>query len=627
MTRICGSINAMGMGDLSEHLQAGDTAIHFDDAVSRRSVQTPVHAVSCYTSTTRLAGNSAIVHGRLRWEDTTLAKLGRERGNAHALLVAYEKHGTKFLSLLRGEFALVIQDADRRRALVAIDRMGIQPLCYCRTASGRIVFGSTTDMVRRHPDVAAEIDPQSLFDYIYFHFVPSPGTIYREIHKLEPAQYVIFEGGKLESGYYWRPDFRENASRADLAVLKRDLKDNLRASVMHCEPDKHTGAFLSGGLDSSTVCGLLAETSEQRIPAYTIGFEATGYDEIEYARIAARHFKLDLHEYYVTPEDIVEAIPLIARAYDEPFGNSSAIPALFCARLAREHGSRILLAGDGGDELFGGNTRYVKQQVFDLYSLLPGWLRGRLLEPLIMRPNGVQQLPLLRKALSYIDQARLPMPERMESYNYLRRTPLDAIFDSDFLGSIDTGHPLALLDQTYRDAPAQSLLNRMLYLDWKITLADNDLRKVMRTCETAGVEVRFPMVDETLVDFSTRVPTRLKINRFRLRHFYKQALDDFLPAAIINKSKHGFGLPFGEWLKTSVKLQGLVHSSLSALKQRSIFRPTFIDTLAATHRTEHAAYYGTMIWVLVMLEQWFQEHRSVSTMTHVSTPDTSLRVD
>jgi asparagine synthase (glutamine-hydrolysing) len=555
-------------------------------------------------------GMFATVVGRLRWEDDAmLACHARDYGNAHALLTAYQKHGTGCLQLLRGDFALAIMDSARRSALLAIDRMGIQPLYYGVTVKGQLVFGTTTDLVRTHPDVGAEIDPQALFDYVYFHLVPGPGTIYRDIYKLQPAQYVQYrDDGKLQFGHYWRPRFREDNFGADVAILEQELKETLRASVMRCAPDDQTGAFLSGGLDSSTVCGLLAKASDQQTHAYTIGFKATGYDEMEYARIAARHFNLILHEYYITPTDIVEAIPCIAHAYDEPFGNSSAVPTLFCARLARQHGSRVMLAGDGGDELFAGNTRYVKQKVFELYSLVPGWLRGRLLEALLTQSRIARRLPLLRKACSYIDQARMPMPGRTESYNYLHRTPLAIVFEGDFLESVDVGHPLAMLNEVYGDAPAQSMLNRMLYLDWKFTLADNDLRKVMRMCATGGVEVRFPMLDEALVDFSLRVPPCLKVKGFRLRYFYKQALDDFLPRGIIRKSKHGFGLPFGEWLKASAKLQDLIYSSLHALKAYGVIRATFIDSLIATHRNDHAAYHGTMIWILALLEQWFQQH-------------------
>lgn len=609
MARICGWMKTRRTRSIPE------------DGFAKMRAELSSEGFACETSETTglyvlnggiASANEADLHaaicGRPRWDDHVLAAQADAQGNAHALLAAYRQDGADCLRHLRGDFALAIVDAEQDSLLLAIDRMGIRPLCYTVSVEGHLIFGSTTKLVRRHPRVVAEIDPQSVFDYVYFHFVPSPNTIHRSIYKLEPAQYVLYRDGKLQSARYWRPTFCEQANGVDARALSLELRDILRASVVRCVQDDRTGAFLSGGLDSSTVSGLLAEASERPTHAYTIGFAAAGYDEMEYARTAARHFGLVLHEYYVTPADVVEAIPRVARAYDEPFGNSSAVPALLCAGLARQHGSDVLLAGDGGDELFAGNTRYVKQKIFERYSLVPAWMRSRLIEPLLMRPERRLPTSLPRKIRSYVEQARLPMPRRGESYNYLHRIALEPIFEGDFLNSVDPEHPLTLLTTVYADAPARSLLNRMLYLDWKFTLADNDLRKVMQMCEAAGVAVRFPMLDEALVDFSLRVPPNLKIKGSKLRHFYKLAMKDFLPAQIIAKSKHGFGLPFGQWLKTSPQMQDLIYSSLESLKTRGIIRPDFIDTLIATHRTGHAAYYGTMIWILAMLEQWFQQH-------------------
>lgn len=560
------------------------------------------------TAVERDVGVVVAIRGRLAWENSEFADNARINGDARALLDAYQRHGAGCLPRLRGDFALTIIDSTRHTALIAIDRMGIQTLCYSINARGDLVFGTSADQVLRHPDITTDLAPQSLFNYVYFHFLPSPDSIYKDIRKLEPGQFLSCHDGRIETGRYWQPRFYNGSEKTHDASLEKELRDGLRAAVRRCAPDDNTGAFLSGGLDSSTVCGLLSEQQPEHAHAYSMGFDASGYDEMEYARIAARHFGLSLHEYYVTPNDIVDAIPRVARAYDEPFGNSSAIPTLLCAQFAHEQGSSVLLAGDGGDELFAGNSRYVKQQIFEMYHHAPRWLRRGVLEPLLIDSGIAARVPGLAKGRSYIEQARLPMPARTESYNLLNRVSLETVFDRDFLSTIDTRHPLTLLERTYNAAPAESMLDRMLFLDWKFTLADNDLRKVRRMCEIAGVEVRFPMLDEALVDLSARVPPTLKIRRLRLRHFYKQALKDYLPAAIINKTKHGFGLPFGAWLKSTPALQDQIFSSLSDLRKREIFNPGYIDTLIKSHRSGHAAYYGTMIWVLAMLEQWFIHH-------------------
>jgi asparagine synthase (glutamine-hydrolysing) len=436
--------------------------------------------------------------------------------------------------------------------------------------------------------------------------IPSPGTVYRSIAKLERATLLVFADGRLQTRRTWTPVFVER-SDTPLETLAAELRALLRDAVRRSHPDETTASFLSGGLDSSTVCGVHRELAGHITPAYTIGFSAAGYDEMEYARIAARGFGLDLREHYVTPEDIAGSLREIARAYDEPFGNSSAVPTLACARRARADGIRVMLAGDGGDEIFAGNERYLRQSVFEYYGRIPAEVRERIIEPLARALPDERGPQALRKLRSYVEQAREPMPARLETYNFLHRMAPDGVFEPAFLARVDTRHPPAQLASTYAEAPAAALVNRMMYLDWKMTLADNDLRKVGRMCELAGVEVRYPMLDDALIDFSVRVPADLKLKPRGLRWFYKRALDGFLPREIIEKKKHGFGLPFGVWLASSPPLHAIIHDSLAALEKRGIFQPAFVRKLLASHRDEHAAYYGGLVWVLAMLEVWMQE--------------------
>ncbi len=545
--------------------------------------------------------------GDIRWQDKDLADHAGQYGDAATLIRAYRKHGADFLARLHGRYVIVISEPEAGRCLLATDRIGTLPLYYTLQAGKIFRFASSMRALRSHPDVSGEINPQSLYDYTYFHVIPSPDTIYKGISKLEPAQYVLCEQGRLSTHYYWTPDF--NAIRKDSpAVLGQALRDTLQNSLSTLAPFDDTGCFLSGGLDSSTVTGMFSRLQDAPVDAFSIGFSEPGYDEMAYARITAKHFGANLHEYYVTPDDIVEAIPVIAAAYDEPFGNSSAIPAYFCARLASQHGKKRLLAGDGGDEIFAGNERYAKQKLFDIYQKIPGAIRTAILEPLFVANPASQWLPPTRKLRSYIEQARMPMPERMESYNFLKRTPLDSIFNAAFLDSVDTHHPDDKLAQVYNRVDTDSLIDRMLYLDWKITLADNDLWKVNRMCELAGIQVEYPMLDDRLVEFSTTIDPGLKLKGQKLRYFYKQSLSNFLPMEIINKPKHGFGLPFGQWLKKSDRLQEIIYSNLRDMKQRKLFHDTFIDNLIHSHQTGHAAYYGSMVWTVAILEQWFSEH-------------------
>jgi asparagine synthase (glutamine-hydrolysing) len=304
-------------------------------------------------------------------------------------------------------------------------------------------------------------------------------------------------------------------------------------------------------------------------------------------------------------------VPKIAEAYDEPFGNSSAVPTFCCARLAKSHGMNHLLAGDGGDELFGGNERYVRHKLFELFWKLPAWLRTAV-DPLSTTFGGASAPAPLRKLSSYVRQAKVPLPERFESWNLIYREGAATIFDPAFLAAIDTEHPIRRMREAWESCPSKELLDRMLWYDWKYTLADNDLRKVSRMCELAGIRVSYPMLDEEVVALSTKVPSRAKISGTELRTFFKNSVRVLLPEVIVDKQKHGFGLPFGQWLKTDSFLQQLVYDSLSALKKRDIVSRSFIERVVDEHRAGDAGYYGYAIWDMLMLEQWLQSFARAS---------------
>ncbi|OOG22751.1 asparagine synthase [Thioalkalivibrio denitrificans] len=546
------------------------------------------------------AGLWIAIQGYPRWSEPRLEKEDRARGSGGAIAAAYRERGERLFELIRGSFSLVLVDTVRGRVIAAVDRTGQRQL-YHATHGEHLAIATTAGGALAAAGLDRRLAHQQLFHYLYFHMIPAPGTAFEGVHKLPGAHFLGWQGGEAKVAPYWVPEFSEPASAS-----AAELMDLLRKAVGHAAQGESIGAFLSGGLDSSTVSGLLAELRPGEADTYSIGFDAEGYDEMAYARIAMRHFGTRAHEYYVTPEDVVGTVPKIAAAYDEPFGNSSALPAYFCARMAADAGTRHLLAGDGGDELFAGNERYAKQGVFERWGRLPGSLRKGVLEPVLTnlpgRPN------VLRKARSYVEQARTPLPDRLQSYNFLHRLDPAEVLTGDFLETIDLDAPLELQRSTYRRPAHASALNRMMYLDWQITLADNDLRKVTRMCELADIEVSFPMLDDDLVEYSLRIPSRLKLRNGRLRHFYKEATKDFLPREIIDKRKHGFGLPFGVWMGRHAPLRDLAYDSLSNLKKRGYIRPEFIDEAIRLHREGHAGYYGELIWVLMMLELWMEGH-------------------
>ena len=544
--------------------------------------------------------------GAPRFARPDLNRLHLSSGAIAAWRQAFATLGTQSAASVKGEFAVALDTATGGTYL-AVDRFAIHTLCY-RIQGGRLRFASRADDLADNGDgTRAEIDPQAIFDYLFFHVIPSPRTVFKGIYRLPPGHFALFKDNKLTIERYWTPRFAEIAN-GDFGSLRDEFRQILRDSVAERLPQGEPPAcFLSGGTDSSTVAGVAREVTGTAPKCYSIGFEAEGYDEMAYARIAAKHFGCEHHEYYVTPADLVRSIPDVAAHYDQPFGNSSAVPAYYCAMRAKQDGVNTLLAGDGGDELFGGNTRYAKERMFGWYSHIPASLRSAVMEPLF--DNGLARvLPLVRKASSYVAQARVPMPDRMQSYNLLFRLGLTEMLSPAFLAQVDTDAPRQAQRMVWDEVNEGRLVNRMLAFDWRYTLADNDLPKVIGTTALAKVEVGFPLLDTRLLDFSLKLPTNYKLKGFKLRWFFKEALRGFLPDEILTKKKQGFGLPFGVWAVRDPALMALASDSLRSIAARGIVNPAFIESLLGNRLKEHAGYYGEMVWILMMLEQWLRRH-------------------
>lgn len=503
------------------------------------------------------------------------------------------------LAKVGGGFAVAVQRADGA-IWMAVDRFAVETLCW-RIEDGVLRIATRADQLG-----AEQIEAQALFDYLHFHAIPSPHTVFSGVQRLPAGHWALFKDGKIEVKPFWKPDFRPQA-KPDFVALKEEFRRLVQQGVKRSLGNHKAACFLSGGTDSSTVAGMLARLGGSKPDSYSIGFEAEGYDEMEYARLAAKHFGTNHHEYYVTADDLVREIPHVAAAIDQPFGNSSLLPAFCCAKLAHSDGVTRLLAGDGGDELFGGNARYAKQRVFGWYQNVPGFLRAGLLEPLLMHtPLGT--LPLARKGRSYIEQAGTPMPDRLDLYNLLTRIGRGEVLTPEFLARVDQAEPLGLQRQVWNSVPEANELDRQLAFDWRFTLAESDLPKVRQACLLAGVEVGFPLLDDDLLAFSLLLPEEYKLKGNQLRWFFKEALRGFLPDEIITKSKHGFGLPFGVWCTRHAALRELAESSVQGLVGRGWVRADFARRLFAELLPAHPGYYGEMVWILMMLEQWLQAH-------------------
>ena len=546
-------------------------------------------------------GLAAALYGRPRFMDDELAFIARDQNAVVAVAHGWLRHGEKLPTLMRGNFAFAVLEPIKKKAFLALDRTGAERLCYAKHGN-HLAFGTSAQSVAAHPAIGRNIDPQAIYDYLYFHVIPAPRSLYLGVRKLLPGQYATLKNGQLSTGFYWQADY--TPADADFDSQQRDFRSTLDQAVRDADAPA-TAAFLSGGTDSSTVVGMLTAARGAPVDTFSIGFDAAGFDEMEYARCAAERYRCHSHEYYLKPADIVTAIPVIAREYDEPFGNNSAVPTFFCAKAAHEAGFEHMFAGDGGDEIFGGNARYAKQRLFEAYAQLPALLRHGLIEPFARLPGLSDRFPLA-KLKSYVAQAQVGLPLRLESYNFLHRTPLNQIFTADFIRTVDPASTDAALTEVYERTNSDHYINRLMHLDLKFTLADNDLRKVGTMTEAAGIEVRYPLLDDRMVAFANHLPVDYKVRGQKLRWFFKEALTDLLPEKIINKSKHGFGLPFGVWSTQYAPLGDVVGDSLTSFKQRGWIQPAYLDHMLAMQRSQHASYYGVMIWVMMMLEQWLQ---------------------
>jgi asparagine synthase (glutamine-hydrolysing) len=527
---------------------------------------------------------------------------------AQRLAWLYRLRGASFLHDLEGAFALALWDESSRRLLLAIDRMGIKGLCWTQEQE-RFIFAPQPSAIRAAQRKPADANQAALMQYLLFSVVPAPLTAFEGIAKLRPGHLLTFTNGTVREECYWDVAYDEDNSLDEASWTSR-VREGLRAAV-HRQLEgcalESTGAYLSGGTDSSSVVAFM---SERFTPTHTfsVHFRELGYSEIGYARTAADRYHAAHHEKCLVPGDAAAAMQQILAYYDEPFANSSAFGAYACAKMARESGVDTLLAGDGGDEIFAGNERYASDKHFSIYHTVPAWMRRGVIEPLAsLLPDGDGSLGLPKR---YLRRANIPNPRRIFSYGlYLSLRP-EEVFDPAFLLRVPSEHWMDIAEGHFRTPRGASELNRLMYLDLKLILADNDLRKVSGTAELSGVRVRYPMLDAELVQLAARIPSRLKLRGFKKRYIFKKAMGGILPDQVLNKQKHGFGVPLSHWFLQEPELESLLQDVLhdSQTRSRGYFRPEFLGRLAELHRLGDAGYYGEALWYIVSLELWHRLH-------------------
>jgi asparagine synthase (glutamine-hydrolysing) len=538
-----------------------------------------------------------------------LERLARGRERRHLLCALYELEGPRFVRRLRGSFALALWDARARRLVLAVDHFGIRRLYHAR-AAGLTAFADRPGALRGLPGLAGAVAPAAVYDYLNFGFVPAPASIYRGIERLAPGHLTVVGENRTETEAYWDLRYDERPlARADAARAVYRATEQAVAAALRGTAPKETGAYLSGGTDSSTVVGLAQRLTGERPNAFSIGFYEEPYDELAYAELAARHFGAAHYVRKVEPAEALSAVSVLVDAYDEPFGNNSAIGTYFCARLAADCGVSLLLAGDGGDEIFGGNERYRTDRLYAAYHRIPAVVRRGLLEPVLRAfPDG--GLSLLGKAQRYVHRANVPNPRRFYSWEFFFAQDGAALLAPDFLASVERQSPYTVVLRHWARAAALAELNRLLYLDLKLTIGDNDLLKVTRTAELTGVGVRFPLLDVTLVELTASLPARFKVRGLEKRYLFKRAFRDLLPGAILTKRKHGFGVPTSLWLRHHPGFRDLARDTLLAPDAwvRAYFSGDGLRRLFALHAADPTPYYGDQLWRVLMLELWARRH-------------------
>ena len=571
----------------------------------------------------RLNGHSVAlaIHGRLYNAGELQASEGRDATLPASLLDLYVHEGMKFLERLRGEFALAIWDGREGALFLITDRFRVEPLFYLEDGE-KLVFASRTKSILANPMlIDRSLDLVSVVDVMAFSSVCTPRTIFQKIKKIPPGSVLKYRDGVVSVGSYWDINFRKpsKAREEELATtLKFMMEDAVSARLQSDQASCRIGAFLSGGVDSSTVTGLLTKLTKGPVKSFTIGFGEERFNEMEFARIAARHYKSEHHEYFVTPDDVSEAITVMMEAFDEPFANASAVPTYFCAKLAKENDRDVLYAGDGGDEIFGGNERYGDQRIFEYYAMFPKWLRDRFIEPTVGLLADHVGGRVFISGKKYIRRANIPYPQRLTSYGVFNVIPMGDLMSAGVLDAVGRQYdPYSPINMLYHEAQATAELDRQLYVDLKHAIADSDLFKVTRMAHAAGVTVRFPFLDHRLAEFAASVPADVKMRGTELRSFFKKAYADFLPESTRTKSKHGFGLPIPVWLRTNSRLNDMMHDLVLSPKsvQRGFFQKKMLEHMLDAHRQDTTSFYGTLLWNVMVLELWCRSHLDRAPLT------------
>ena len=525
----------------------------------------------------------------------------RTGSDTEVIVHGYEEWGERCVERFRGMFAFAIWDSRARRLVLVRDRLGVKPLYYAELPGRGVVFGSELKALVEDPEVPRDWRADAIDAYLTLLYIPAPMTVYRGIQKLPAAHVLVAEKGGIRTFRYWDLAFPGggDASREDEYLERLDTL--LRESVaLRQISDVPLGAFLSGGIDSTAVVSYMVDTSPRPPVTISVGFDHAAYDELAVARRVAAHLGCEFHERTVAP-DVAALLPKLAWHFDEPFADSSAIPTYYVSKAARELVT-VALSGDGGDELWAGYSRHRVEQweqraraALGPARIAAGWL-GRAL-PLTVK--GARAL----RHLAYQPEHGYAVKH---AYGMFEPDAKSRLYAKDFAAETAAADPFAAFRDIYRRCPSADPLDRALYTDVHTYMVDDILTKVDRMSMAVSLEAREPLLDHKLLEFAASVPAALKLRHGRSKYLLRKAIARRVPPEIVERGKHGFEAPIGEWLRGPLAplADGLLTDN--RLRDRGIFNAAEVSRLWTEHRTGRADH-RHRLWQLIMLELWFRQ--------------------
>ncbi len=526
----------------------------------------------------------------------------KTRSDSEVLVHLYEEHGDAFVRRLEGMFAFALWDSRRRRLLLGRDRLGIKPLYYVE-ADGRLFFASEAKALLAAGVVPAEIDREALQEYLALGYTPAPYSMFHGIRKLAPASMLVCERGRMTVERFWTPSRHVDGSVSEQEWTETLLRTMDQAVDSQMISDVPLGAFLSGGIDSSTIVALMARRSSRPIKTYSIGFETTGvgsyYNELPWARKVAKLYGTDHHEIVVKP-DVSTLLPRLLWHMDEPIADAAFVTTFLVAEFARRDVT-VILSGVGGDELFGGYHRYLGPTYDRYYDYLPRWVRTTALPALARALPSDRHSSLLnasRQLRAYVLSQAWPLTERYRFY-----VEVFSRVDAAALLRDPVRQPFDALGAAFQAFPDGEPLDRMARVDLITQLPDDLLLLTDKMTMATSLECRVPFLDEGMVDLALRMPATLKIRGRRLKHVLKLALADTLPADILHRGKRGFGAPMGAWLRA--ELAPLMRRLLSreSVEKRGLLRWEPVARTIALHVAQREDHTDHLL-ALMTLELW-----------------------